>query len=182
MRHSSLIFAAIAAALGLAGCATMPQGFGGYGYNQRPFPNAASIYTPGESQQVQHVRLGTVIAVQRVQIDTATGRKLTGEGVGALAGGLLGHQIGGGNGKTLATVAGAFGGAVAGNAIAAHGYKQPGLQITVRLDQRAGTIAVTQNASTPIMVGERVEVIGSGYGDEPARVEPLPQQLAPVTQ
>ena len=36
---------------------------------------------------------------------------------GAIAGGVLGHQIGGGMGKNLATIAGAAGGAIAGNAI-----------------------------------------------------------------
>ncbi|MFL6659515.1 MAG: glycine zipper 2TM domain-containing protein [Massilia sp.] len=36
---------------------------------------------------------------------------------GGAAGGLLGHQVGGGKGKTLATIAGAVGGAYAGNKI-----------------------------------------------------------------
>ena len=41
-----------------------------------------------------------------------------GIGVGAVVGGLLGHQVGGGNGKTLATIAGAVGGGYLGNEIA----------------------------------------------------------------
>ena len=41
-----------------------------------------------------------------------------GIGVGAVVGGLLGNQIGGGNGKTLATIAGAVGGGYIGNEIA----------------------------------------------------------------
>jgi uncharacterized protein YcfJ len=41
-----------------------------------------------------------------------------GIGVGAVVGGLLGHQVGGGNGKKLATVAGAIGGGMLGNQIA----------------------------------------------------------------
>lgn len=43
--------------------------------------------------------------------------RLLGTGLGALVGGVLGHQIGGGNGKTLATVAGAAAGGYAGNKI-----------------------------------------------------------------
>lgn len=39
-------------------------------------------------------------------------------GVGAVVGGLLGNQVGGGNGKTLATIAGAVGGGYLGNEIA----------------------------------------------------------------
>ena len=43
--------------------------------------------------------------------------RLIGTGLGALVGGVLGHQVGGGNGKTLATVAGAAAGGYAGNRI-----------------------------------------------------------------
>ena len=39
-------------------------------------------------------------------------------GTGAVVGGLIGHQIGGGNGKKLATVAGVIGGGFLGNEIA----------------------------------------------------------------
>ncbi|MFL6658339.1 MAG: glycine zipper 2TM domain-containing protein [Massilia sp.] len=41
-----------------------------------------------------------------------------GTGVGAVVGGLLGHQVGGGNGKKIATVAGVLLGGYAGNEIA----------------------------------------------------------------
>lgn len=41
-----------------------------------------------------------------------------GIGIGAVVGGLLGNQVGGGTGKTLATVAGAVGGGYVGNEIA----------------------------------------------------------------
>ena len=41
-----------------------------------------------------------------------------GIGLGAVVGGLLGHQVGGGNGKTLAAIVGAVGGGYAGNEIA----------------------------------------------------------------
>ena len=43
--------------------------------------------------------------------------RLVGTGLGAVVGGLLGNQIGGGNGKALATVAGAAAGGYAGNQI-----------------------------------------------------------------
>jgi uncharacterized protein YcfJ len=43
--------------------------------------------------------------------------RLAGTGIGAVVGGLLGHQVGGGNGKILATVAGAAAGGYAGNKI-----------------------------------------------------------------
>ncbi|RWU25458.1 hypothetical protein DM813_06985 [Pseudomonas alkylphenolica] len=43
--------------------------------------------------------------------------QIAGTVVGALAGGLLGNQIGGGTGKKIATVAGAVGGGYAGNKV-----------------------------------------------------------------
>ena len=46
--------------------------------------------------------------------------RVTGTVIGALAGGLIGHQIGGGKGKDLATVGGAVAGGVAGHKIQRH--------------------------------------------------------------
>lgn len=43
--------------------------------------------------------------------------RLAGTGLGAVVGGLLGHEVGGGTGKVLATVAGAAAGGYAGNKI-----------------------------------------------------------------
>lgn len=43
--------------------------------------------------------------------------KIAGTALGAVAGGLIGNQIGGGTGKKLATVAGAVGGGIAGRKI-----------------------------------------------------------------
>lgn len=43
--------------------------------------------------------------------------RITGTAVGAVVGGLLGNQVGGGNGKKIATVVGAVGGGYAGNQV-----------------------------------------------------------------
>lgn len=55
--------------------------------------------------------------VETKEIQSKDNNRLIGTGVGAVAGGLLGNQVGGGKGKTLATVAGAVGGGYAGNQI-----------------------------------------------------------------
>lgn len=47
-----------------------------------------------------------------------------GIGLGAVVGGLLGNQVGDGKGRTLATIAGAVGGAYAGNEIAKRNQQQ----------------------------------------------------------
>lgn len=46
--------------------------------------------------------------------------QILGTAIGAVAGGVLGNQVGGGNGKKLATVAGAVGGGYAGKKIQEH--------------------------------------------------------------
>lgn len=46
--------------------------------------------------------------------------RIAGTAIGAVAGGLLGHQVGGGKGKTLATAGGAVAGGVIGNKVQEH--------------------------------------------------------------
>jgi outer membrane lipoprotein SlyB len=58
---------------------------------------------------------GTVTSVRMIEKDGEGGA--AGLVAGGVAGALLGHQVGGGTGKTLATVAGAAGGAYAGKTI-----------------------------------------------------------------
>lgn len=63
--------------------------------------------------------------------------RIAGTAIGAVAGGLLGHLVGGGRGNTLTTVAGAVGGGYAGNRIeAAH---QQG-QVTQTVERRCDTV------------------------------------------
>jgi uncharacterized protein YcfJ len=57
----------------------------------------------------------TVVSEQRAATDKTS---LVGAGIGAVTGGLLGHTVGGGNGKTAATAVGAVAGALVGNNIA----------------------------------------------------------------
>lgn len=72
-------------------------------YAQADVPRQAPVYTqpapaPAPVQTAQNSPVGI--------------------GVGAVVGGLLGNQVGGGNGRTLATIAGAVGGGYLGNEIA----------------------------------------------------------------
>ena len=78
------------------------------------------------------VHCGNVESVR--EITTRAQGSGVGAAGGAILGGLLGNQVGGGNGRQLATVAGAVGGAVVGNQVegsmkASHSYA-----IRVRLD------------------------------------------------
>lgn len=85
--------------------------------------------------------------------------KSTGLGVvgGALAGGLLGHQLGGGSGKTALTIAGAAGGALAGREVERNVRASTVYSVKVRMQD--GSVR-TFHQSTPLAEGAAVQVQG----------------------
>jgi outer membrane lipoprotein SlyB len=77
---------------------------------------------------------------------------------GAVLGGLLGNQIGGGSGRQLATVAGAVGGAVVGNQVEGNMKATHSYEIRVRLDD--GSQRTFRQTSTPSWrTGDRVRIV-----------------------
>ncbi|PLY41102.1 hypothetical protein CSZ94_17470 [Janthinobacterium sp. ROICE36] len=80
---------------------------------------------------------------------------------GAVVGGLLGNQVGGGHGKQLATVLGAVGGAVAGNQIEGSVRATRSYNIVVRLDN-GKTRTVHQSAAPNWRQGDRVRIVNGG--------------------
>jgi outer membrane lipoprotein SlyB len=77
---------------------------------------------------------------------------------GAILGGLLGNQVGGGNGRSLATVAGAVGGAVVGNQVEGNMKATTSYEIRVRLDD--GTARTFHQQRAPgWRTGDRVRVV-----------------------
>jgi outer membrane lipoprotein SlyB len=77
---------------------------------------------------------------------------------GAVLGGLLGNQIGGGSGRQLATVAGAVGGAVVGNQVEGNMKATHSYEIRVRLDD--GSQRVFRQSSNPSWrTGDRVRIV-----------------------
>nr|WP_315260028.1 glycine zipper 2TM domain-containing protein [uncultured Duganella sp.] len=88
---------------------------------------------------------GVVESVRRVE------HRPQGSGVGAVGGavlgGLLGNQVGGGHGRQLATVAGAVGGAVAGNQIEGNMKTTYSWDVVVRLDN--GNKRTIHSSSAP---------------------------------
>lgn len=97
----------------------------------------------------------TVVAVTPVQHDGQG----SGAGVaaGAVLGGLLGNQVGGGDGKTIATVLGAVGGGWAGNTVEKRMKKVTAYQIDLRMDD--GSTQRLEYGS-PLSVGTQVTVNG----------------------
>ncbi|HLU78385.1 MAG TPA: glycine zipper 2TM domain-containing protein [Burkholderiaceae bacterium] len=129
---------------------------------------SSSVYTYGQAQREQIVRLGTVESVRQVVIqnDRTTG---AGTLAGAALGGVAGSAIGGGRGQVLAAIGGGLLGAMAGDSIEHQMGKKTGLEITVRLDN-GETRVIAQEADVGFNVGQRVRVVSGGG---PTRVTPM---------
>ena len=86
----------------------------------------------------------------------AQGSKTAGVVTGAVVGGLLGNQVGGGSGKKVATVAGAAGGAYAGKKVAENSTRTR-WKVTVRLDD-GHTEICDQGSAKNLHVGDYVKI------------------------
>lgn len=109
---------------------------------------------------------GTVESVTPVEHEA----KPSGAGAvaGAVLGGLVGNQFGGGDGKTLATIAGALGGGWAGNTVEKKMKKDVVYRVEVRMED--GSVRSIEQTN-PATVGARVKVEGNSIS--PAN-EPTP--------
>ncbi|WP_420992798.1 glycine zipper 2TM domain-containing protein [Cupriavidus sp. 30B13] len=171
--------AAAAAVAGLAGCAA-PGGYGGgynggYGGGYNAPPPQAGYQQPGYQQGYPQpgyqqpgpatyqapagsVFYGRVESIEPVTTQQGGSSGLLGTVIGGLAGGLLGHQIGGGTGNTVATIGGAVLGGVAGNQVERRvDGPETVYRVNVRLDD--GRLAtVTQRNVGNLRVGARAQV------------------------
>ena len=124
--------------------------------------------TQGSNTGEVQIRAGVIEQINLVQIDSNHHT-----GVGAIAGGLaglgIGSLFGSGNGRDVAMVLGALGGAVAGNDVQKK-YDQPvqGQQIIVRTSNGV-LVSVTQPINPALVPNQKVYVEGSG---ENSRVVP----------
>lgn len=148
------IAAVVASAAILAGCAHDTA--------------SSSVYSYGQAQREQVVRLGTVQSVRPVTIQHD---RTSGAGVvaGGALGGVAGSGIGGGRGQVLAAIGGGLLGAYAGDRIEQAAGKTRGLEIVVLLDN-GETRVVAQADDVAIGVGQRVRLISGGG---PTRVVPM---------
>jgi outer membrane lipoprotein SlyB len=102
---------------------------------------------------------GQVMSVRLVE------EKGTSSGLGAVAGGVLGgvlgHQIGSGTGRTVATVAGAAGGAYVGNTVEKNKNAKSYWLVAIRMD--GGNTRTFHYSNQPsVHEGERVKLVDGG--------------------
>jgi len=160
-------------------------------------PAFAQAGAPAESTLVENARVRSStpvyseVPVARTECVTQTaapqrsstghGPNLLGAGIGAVAGGLLGHTVGGGSGKTAATAVGAVAGAFVGNELA---HRSEGAQ----LDQGAVEVrdCKTVNETQGRLAGYRVRYEWSGHEfealvrSEPGKSLPVRVSVVPV--
>ena len=152
-RLSTLQIAGLAAAVALAGCADQPmyQSQSDQRYQQSP--------SQGYQSQSQSAYVGTVDRIE--VISRKDPNNIAGTVIGGIVGGLIGHQIGAGSGNTVATIAGAAGGAYAGNQIEQRKrLDHESFRVTVRMDNGSYQ-TVTQDNITDLRTGDRVRVDGN---------------------
>lgn len=111
-RFSSVLVSAVMVA-GLAACAAQPAG---PTYPVGTAYPAGTTY-PTATAPVGGVEYGRVTNVELIRTQAPAGSNAAGTIIGGIAGAVIGHQVGRGTGKDIATIAGGVGGAVAGNAI-----------------------------------------------------------------
>ena len=139
-----------------------------YPSQPRPVNRSDAVYrAPDYSQDMVQVAqparacnsCGRVESVHTVQSQADP----SGVGVvgGAVVGGLLGNQVGGGTGRTLATIAGAVGGGYAGNEVEKRTRTATTYQVRVRMDN--GQVRnFPYNSQPNWRQGDRVRVV-DGY-------------------
>lgn len=99
---------------------------------------------------------GTIESVRA--IEQAAQPNGVGAVAGAVLGGILGNQVGGGNGRKLATVAGAVGGGFAGNEVERRTRTTTSYEIRVRMEN-GSTRSFSDSGQSGWRSGDRVKVV-----------------------
>ena len=114
------------------------------------YPQSSNVYS----------QYGVVQSIELVRQDVAHNNIGAGTIAGAVVGGILGHQVGGGSGNTAATVLGAAGGAYVGNRLEKNNQGTQSVdayKISIRMNN--GTYqTITQTSDADIRVGDRVQI------------------------
>jgi outer membrane lipoprotein SlyB len=126
-----------------------------YAQNGTGIPAQSQYAPPSQPRAAACTSCGTVESIVAVRREGHT----TGIGAvgGAVAGGVIGNQFGGGGGRTAMTLLGALGGGLGGNAIEKHMRSETDYQVRVRME--AGKLRYfTYRQVPPFQNGERVRI------------------------
>jgi outer membrane lipoprotein SlyB len=98
----------------------------------------AAAQTYGPKDEGRRFNDGSKVVCKNVEVqrNSRDPNRIAGTATGAVVGGLLGNQVGGGNGKKLATVAGAVAGGAAGRNIQGRSQQNKGDRVVERRCER----------------------------------------------
>ena len=142
-RNFTTVSSALLILAALSACAPMgpqtssaPYPSGNYPQSAYPTQNYPQSAYPTQNQQSAYVEYGRVSNIEVLQTQGTAQGSGVGALIGGVAGAVVGRQIGGGSGRDAATVVGALGGAVAGNAIEKNraGAVTESFRISVQMD------------------------------------------------
>jgi outer membrane lipoprotein SlyB len=118
-----------------------------------PAPPVATAVPPPAPQVCRDC--GTIAAI--TPIEKKGDSSGAGAVIGGIVGGVLGHQVGGGRGKDVATVAGALGGALLGNEVEKSQGAVTAWDVRVRLDDGTSTV-IRLDREPSWRVGDKVRI------------------------
>ncbi len=150
LKFTSLVCTALIASTLVTGCA------------QDISSNTYSAASVGEAAYTYRGVITNVRVVTVKHSETLEGNQ-TGMLLGAVAGGFLGNQVGGGKGRTAATVGGAVLGAAAGAGAEQKLKTQQAYEYTVRTNE-GQNLTVVQGLDSSFAIGQKVMVIVSHKG------------------
>ena len=144
--------------------------------NPSPAPVPAPIVAQAPAPRAVCLQCGTVESATPIL------RAAPASGVGVVAGGVvgavLGNQVGGGSGKTAATILGAVGGGWAGNEIEKRVKKETVYEVKVRMDNDSTR---TFELAGPVSAGAKVTAEGNSLRlADGTVVSPLQRAQAPT--
>jgi uncharacterized protein YcfJ len=115
---------------------------------------AFAAWAPQAYARCEHC--GVVVDTREVKVQGETSG--AGMVIGGIAGGVLGHQVGSGRGKDVATVAGAAGGAYAGNQVEKSNKTKTQYQVVVKMEN-GDNRTFTYSQPTSYRAGDKVKVV-----------------------
>ncbi len=99
---------------------------------------SASAQSYGPQDEGRRFSDGSRVVCEKVEVRRASGdpNRIAGTAAGAIIGGLVGNQIGGGNGKKVATVGGAVAGGAIGRQVQGNSQESKGERVVQTRCQR----------------------------------------------
>ncbi|MBX3587974.1 MAG: glycine zipper 2TM domain-containing protein [Ramlibacter sp.] len=120
------------------------------------YPSSPVAYPNQPANYVEYGRVSNIEVIRTEEKGKGSG---AGAVIGGIAGAVIGHQIGGGTGRDLATAAGAIGGAVVGNNVEKRNKTETHetWRVSIQVD-RGGYRAYDVDSAANLRVGDRVRI------------------------